>query len=189
MFVHYLAVDKDGRVILDDSGEPVRRMLAPDVFVSFGVQERQRNSYVNWADGKPPDFVLEVLSPSTWRHDVRGKKDIYQRMGVAEYWLVDERTVFVQHPVQGFRLVGKAYRPITPRPVGGARRSDVLGLELDIEDGRLRIRDSATGEGLPYRDELRAGFEEARATARRETAARLEAERRVKELEARLRRR
>ena len=187
MFVHYLAVDENGRVILDDNGEPVRRMVAPDVFVSFGVPERYRDSYVNWEEGKPPDFVLEVLSPSTWRHDVRGKKEIYRRMGVAEYWVVDEKAALMQPPVQGFRLVNKAYRPITPRPISGARRSDLLGVEFGIEDGRLRIRDSATGEGVPYGNELRAELEEATATARREAAARMEAERRIKELEARLR--
>ena len=36
-----------------------------------------------------PDFVLEVLSPSTSRKDLREKKALYERSGVAEYLVLD----------------------------------------------------------------------------------------------------
>ena len=36
-----------------------------------------------------PDFVVEVLSPSTSSHDHLRKKMLYERHGVKEYWLVD----------------------------------------------------------------------------------------------------
>lgn len=35
-----------------------------------------------------PDLVIEVLSPSTARYDRGHKKDIYERCGVREYWIV-----------------------------------------------------------------------------------------------------
>ena len=38
-----------------------------------------------------PDLVVEVLSPSTQRRDRGPKRDIYQRNGVREYWLLDAR--------------------------------------------------------------------------------------------------
>lgn len=42
----------------------------------------------------PPDLVIEILSPSTARRDQRLKHDLYERVGVTEYWLVDpERDV------------------------------------------------------------------------------------------------
>jgi Uma2 family endonuclease len=36
-----------------------------------------------------PDLVVEILSPSTRPRDERLKRDLYERVGVAEYWLVD----------------------------------------------------------------------------------------------------
>ncbi len=38
-----------------------------------------------------PDLVVEVLSPSTQRRDRGPKRDIYERNGVREYWLLDSR--------------------------------------------------------------------------------------------------
>ena len=36
-----------------------------------------------------PDLVVEILSPSTRPRDERLKRDLYERVGVEEYWLVD----------------------------------------------------------------------------------------------------
>ena len=35
-----------------------------------------------------PDWVIEVLSPSTSLRDMNTKRDLYERHGVREYWLV-----------------------------------------------------------------------------------------------------
>jgi len=36
-----------------------------------------------------PDLVVEILSPGTRRRDKGRKRAVYDREGVAEYWLVD----------------------------------------------------------------------------------------------------
>ena len=61
--------------------------VAPDVFVVFGVEDHPRMNYKVWEEGKGPDFVLEVASPSTWREDVERKPGIYANLGVREYFL------------------------------------------------------------------------------------------------------
>jgi Uma2 family endonuclease len=43
----------------------------------------------------PPDLVVEVRSPSTWRHDIGRKKSGYEATGVRELWLVDFTSVLV----------------------------------------------------------------------------------------------
>lgn len=35
-----------------------------------------------------PDLIVEILSPSNPEHDLRTKRDLYQRCGVPEYWIV-----------------------------------------------------------------------------------------------------
>jgi Uma2 family endonuclease len=50
-----------------------------------------------------PDWVAEVLSPSTASHDKLTKIPVYERAGVTEAWLVDpvERTLQIHHLQDG----------------------------------------------------------------------------------------
>ena len=178
MFVHYLRVDEHGEVRLDQGGQPIVDRLAPDVFLVLGVPSRKRDSYVTYDEGKPPDFVLEVLSGSTWRRDMGVKKTIYERMGVQEYWVLDPVDAYIDPPpLKGFRLIRDHYEPIAPVPGGGiVYASEVLGLELRVADGVFRIRDPVTGEDLRGPIELAEALE-AETTARgREEVLRREIE-------------
>ena len=177
--------------------------VAPDAFVVFGVENRMRMSYKVWEEGKGPDFVLEVASPSTWREDVERKPGIYASLGIGEYFLFDPTGEHLVPRLQGYRLVDGAYEHL---PVVESidrtltMSSDMLGLELRAKDEELRFHDPETGETLlSYAEEHTARREETaarraaelrverEAAARREeTAARRAAEARVAELEARL---
>lgn len=44
-----------------------------------------------------PDLVIEILSPSTAHRDRTEKRELYERFGVKEYWLVDleQRSILV----------------------------------------------------------------------------------------------
>ncbi len=43
-----------------------------------------------------PDLIIEIISPTTAYYDLVEKKDIYQRFGVREYWLVDPKRRSIQ---------------------------------------------------------------------------------------------
>ena len=48
-----------------------------------------------------PDMVIEILSPSSHRHDRITKYDLYQRAGVKEYWIVEPEARTVQVFLRG----------------------------------------------------------------------------------------
>lgn len=50
-----------------------------------------------------PDWVVEVLSPSTAGHDMILKRDLYERHGVPEYWIVHptDRVVTIYTLIDG----------------------------------------------------------------------------------------
>ena len=49
----------------------------------------------NWIDGAP-DLIVEVLSPSTAKNDIGYKKDLYEKYGVKEYWIVNQTDRSIQ---------------------------------------------------------------------------------------------
>jgi Uma2 family endonuclease len=65
-----------------------------------------------------PDWVCEILSPSTESKDREVKMPIYARFGVAYAWLLDPRA----HTLEAYALEGGAWREIG-RFAGGARVS------------------------------------------------------------------
>jgi Uma2 family endonuclease len=61
-----------------------------------------------------PDFVVEVLSPSTSRKDLREKKALYERSGVAEYLVLDPLERYAQLfrlDTEGRYTAGEIYGP------------------------------------------------------------------------------
>ncbi len=154
-----------------------RAVLSPDLMVVLGAGRHHRLSYKLWQEPTVPDFALEALSEKTWRKDVDVKPGLYRDLGVREFWIVDLLDK-LPAPIIGRRLNDAGvYEEIPVSPSGGTR-SDVLGAELFLEDEVLRFRDLTTGEVVPTYSEVRE----------RELAAREAAEKRIAELEQRLRR-
>ena len=61
-------------------------VVQPDIL--FVSKDRQHIITEDNVQG-PPDLVVEIRSPSTARQDWTTKRDLYERYGVNEYWLVD----------------------------------------------------------------------------------------------------
>ncbi|MCY3838781.1 MAG: Uma2 family endonuclease [Gammaproteobacteria bacterium] len=145
-------------MVYDERGNP-RRFLSPDIFVAFGVEDRERDIYKIWEE-RAPSFVLEMTSKSTRKEDER-KMVRYARWGVTEYFLYDPRREYVKPPLRAFELVRGAYRAMRPVTLSNRERgipSSTLGLELWLEGSVLRFYDPATGRNLltPRQAQLRA---------------------------------
>ncbi len=92
---HLFSAPYDFRLAREGESEnQIRDVVQPDIAVVCapdGVDEK--------GGRKAPDFVIEILSPSTASKDHIVKRRLYERHGVKEYWLVhpDERIVTVYH--------------------------------------------------------------------------------------------
>ena len=168
--------------------EGKRSAVAPDVFVVFGVPDKVRSSYFLWEEAKGPDFVLEITSRSTWREDQTRKRELYHRLGVREYWQYDPTRDYLEPPLQGLELMGRAYRRLPERELADgtlALWSEVLGLELRLQvqlaERELRFHDPQTGKDLLDYTETDDRRQEAEDGREQEAAARREAETRVRE--------
>ena len=84
-----------------DSPENVDTIVEPDISVVC-----DRNKIDKHGCKGAPDMVIEILSPSSLRHDRLVKLSPYQRAGVREYWIVDPEN----RSVQVFTLDGGALK-------------------------------------------------------------------------------
>ena len=70
-----------------------------------------------------PDLVIEILSPGTARYDMYEKKDVYERTGVKELWLVDPAT----KTATGYFLSGNSYEEFYKKTGSlGSRLLDII---------------------------------------------------------------
>lgn len=160
--------------------------VAPDVFVVFGATgNHPRDSWLVWREGRAPDFIMEVASPSTWRRDATEKRRIYADMGVTEYTRFDPTGDHFTPPLVMETLDGTEYReqPLTTDDYGNLRAySAVLDLDICVTpDLKLRLYDPTAGQWLRTHQET----EDAR---RNSEEARLAAETEIQRLQAELRR-
>ena len=176
------------------------RRVSPDCYVVFGLSEAAleslsmegNNTYLLWEVGKPPDYVMEIGSPSTWRRDLGAKRDLYAQLGVGEYWRYDQTGGdFYREPLVGERLVGGEYERFelhheSDGSVWG--HSDALNLDLWWMEGELRYWDPVRSVWLMTHQEENAARIAAEARVDSERDARIAAEARAEQLEAELRR-
>lgn len=74
-----------------DNPEDVDTMVEPDISVVC-----DKNKLDDRGCKGAPDLIIEILSPSTQRHDRLVKLGLYQRAGVREYWTVNPEDKTVQ---------------------------------------------------------------------------------------------
>jgi Uma2 family endonuclease len=121
-----------------------RDFRGPDFFVALDVEgDRERLGWVTWEEqGRYPDVIVELLSPSTAKVDKGIKKNLYERtFHTADYFVFDP---FDAASLQGWHLNGsRQYQPLVANDRGWLW-CETLQLWLGTWDGRIR-REPATG--------------------------------------------
>jgi Uma2 family endonuclease len=103
-------------------------VVEPDVvFVRAENVARVERKFVRSA----PDLVVEVSSPSTLHLDLGRKRELYERFGVPEYWLVDLEA----DRVEIYRLEAGHYAWPVPLGRGDLLESPLMpGFLLPVDD-------------------------------------------------------
>ncbi|NLG84767.1 MAG: Uma2 family endonuclease [Firmicutes bacterium] len=84
----------------DEADELIETVVQPDLLVVCDPEKLDERGCKG-----APDWIVEILSPQTAAKDMKIKRDLYERVGVREYWLVDpgNRTVEVYQSGDGGR--------------------------------------------------------------------------------------
>lgn len=131
LFDAFARENKLGEVFISPIDVHLSKHDTPQPDLVFVAKERSKIVGEQEIEGAP-DLVAEVLSPSTGYYDLRGKKTLYERSGVKEYWIVDpvEGSVEVyENGADGFTLAQRAEKE------GDTTASQLLdGLRIPLSD-------------------------------------------------------
>lgn len=114
---------------------PGEAMFAPDLVAVLDVDPGPRLRWVTAVEGKGLDFALEVTLRGDRHKDLELNVERCARLGIPEYFVLD---------LQARRILGhrldvsrRAYAPVVPQ--AGRWESEVLGVDLALEEGRVRF--------------------------------------------------
>lgn len=193
-------VAEETDILFSEADRRGQSRLRPDFLVALDVPRSKTLADFDVDELGAPDFVMEVLSRTTWELDLGRKLDVYQKIGVRECLFFDptgEDLAGNGKELWGYALTPNERRPLAEGVLPNGERcvySAVLGMAAYVlervppakqgETWALRMcwRDPATGDDMPDYSQVRAGEAQARAEAE---AAR----RRIAELEEQLRQR
>jgi Uma2 family endonuclease len=133
-----------------EKGNPKAR-LALDVMIVPGLDPKYRRSFKSWDEPiGVPAVVFQFTSRKTFQNDKQKKRELYQQLGVQEYFMYDPVDQILHPQLQGFRLIKSRYRKI-PQVAGRVSSQD--GFSLTISEWMLRVIDQSTGIVVPTRRE------------------------------------
>lgn len=80
------------------------KVVVPDISIICNIKDRKNISFTGI-----PRMVMEVLSDSTESYDRNDKMEIYQKVGVSEYWITDWRKKQVEIYMFDWKEDGTSY--------------------------------------------------------------------------------
>ncbi len=91
--LHYFKLNRNGMVYLapfDVYLDSTSNAVQPDLTIV--LKDNPNQVVLNKPYEGVPDIVVEILSPSNKDFDLVRKKNLYEKVGIKEYWIVDPET-------------------------------------------------------------------------------------------------
>lgn len=115
---------------------PGERRFAPDLLAVLDVETHERGKWVVSHEGKGLDWVMEVHVGGDRKKDAEYNVRRYARLGIPEYFIYDR----ARERLEAYRLPSpEARQYVRMEASRGRYTSEVLGLELQLEGGKLRF--------------------------------------------------
>ncbi len=115
-----------------EADQDIRTVFEPDVLVVCDPNKIEKAGLRG-----APDFVVEVLSPSTASFDQIEKRKAYEKAGVRELWLIDIASGLLTI----YRQLGEGFAPAFLTRAEGKIAIDALpGISIDL-DFMLELRE------------------------------------------------
>jgi Putative restriction endonuclease len=128
-----------------------------------------------------PVVIFEMTSEGTKSQDTGFKKTLYEQLGVLEYWLFDPKGEWIEQKLQGYRLRGEVYEPITDS------LCEPLQLRLQVEGQLIGFYREDTGEKLLIPEELAEALKQERLAREQAQEQAKQAQSQVERLKEQLR--
>jgi Uma2 family endonuclease len=139
-------------------GSP-EEVVSPDVMICFEIPKGDRTSYKTWEENDViPSVIIEISSRSTWGKDRVEKKILYEVLGVKEYYIFSPKIKKNEPILLAYKLQNSQFVPIEIE--NNRVKSEILELELVINDETLRLFNQKTGEFLKNAQELASEVKE-----------------------------
>lgn len=129
----------------------LEEVISPDVMVVFGVKNVERRTYKLWEE-KTPSAIIEIASHSTFKKDRTDKRELYESLGVNEYFIFNPEYPKTLPSLLAYRLESAEYKSL--KIENGRVFSQSLNLELVDTGNWLRMFDRDKGKFVPTADEL-----------------------------------
>jgi Uma2 family endonuclease len=126
-------------------------VVSPDVMIVFGVNNERRRVYKLWEE-KVPSVIIEIASHSTFKKDRTDKKELYESLGVKEYFIFNPEYPKTLPSLIAYRLNEDEFELLK---IENKRvKSEVLNFELVDKGDWLRLFDIQENRFVPTPNEL-----------------------------------
>jgi Uma2 family endonuclease len=106
-----------------------KNVYQPDIIF---ISSENKNIIIEANIKGSPDLLIEIISPSTAYYDLFEKKEIYEKFGVKEYWIIDPQ----KHWIEIYTLKQNKYSLFSRIEKKGKIKSSLLK-KLDIDASKL----------------------------------------------------